>query len=121
MILKCCKKLAIAPVLKTIQPILMAEPAGEKPHSLFDFFEDEFLLVIDESHMALPQLRGMYAGDRARKKSLIEFGFRLPSAYDNRPLKFEEIERYFKDVIFVSATPGDYELQHSDSIVEQIN
>ncbi len=93
---------------------------GQQPHSLFDFFEDEFLLVIDESHMALPQLRGMYAGDRARKKSLIEFGFRLPSAFDNRPLKFEEIEGYFKDVVFVSATPGDYELQHSDSLVEQI-
>lgn len=96
------------------------EGRGEKPFSLFDFFEDDFLLVIDESHMALPQLRGMYAGDHARKKSLIEFGFRLPSAFDNRPLKFEEIETYFKDVIFVSATPGEYELQHSNSIVEQI-
>ena len=94
--------------------------AGLKPHSLFDFFGDDFLLVIDESHMALPQLRGMYAGDRARKKSLIEFGFRLPSAFDNRPLQFEEIEAYFKDVIFVSATPGDYELKHSQQIVEQI-
>ena len=95
MILKCCKKLAIARELKTIQPILMAERSGEKPYSLFDFFEDDFLLVIDESHMALPQLRGMYAGDHARKKSLIEFGFRLPSAFDNRPLKFEEIEDLF--------------------------
>ncbi len=93
---------------------------GEKPFSLFDFFENDFLLVIDESHMALPQLRGMYAGDHARKKSLIEFGFRLPSAFDNRPLKFEEIEEYFNDVIFVSATPGEYELQRSDKIVEQI-
>ena len=120
MILKCCKKWVIAQALKTIQLTLMEERLGEKPHSLFDFFEDEFLLVIDESHMALPQLRGMYAGDRARKKSLIDFGFRLPSAFDNRPLKFEEIETYFKDVIFVSATPGEYELQHSDNIVEQI-
>lgn len=94
--------------------------AGQTPHSLFDFFGDEFLMVIDESHMALPQLRGMYAGDRARKQSLIEFGFRLPSAFDNRPLKFEEIEKYFKDVIFVSATPGEYELRHSDTLVEQI-
>lgn len=93
--------------------------SGQPPYSLFDYFED-FLLVIDESHIAVPQLRGMYGGDRARKKSLIEFGFRLPSAYDNRPLKFEEIERYFKDVIFVSATPGDYELQQSDKVVEQI-
>jgi excinuclease ABC subunit B len=94
---------------------------GEKPSCLFDFFDDkEFLMIIDESHVAIPQLRGMYAGDKARKKSLIEFGFRLPSAFDNRPLKFEEIEQYFNDVIFVSATPSDYELTHSDRVVEQI-
>lgn len=94
---------------------------GEAPHCLFDFFENnDFLLMIDESHIAIPQLRGMYAGDRARKRELIKYGFRLPSAYDNRPLKFEEIERYFKDVVFVSATPGDYELQRSDTIVEQL-
>ena len=93
---------------------------GEKPASLFDFFQDEFLLIIDESHIAVPQLRGMYAGDRSRKQALIDFGFRLPSATDNRPLKFEEIEQYFRDTIFVSATPGDYELQKSKQIVEQI-
>lgn len=93
--------------------------SGTAPHALFDFFDD-FLLVIDESHVALPQLRGMYAGDKARKQSLIDFGFRLPSARDNRPLKFEEIETHFKDVIFVSATPGDYELEKSDTVVEQI-
>lgn len=90
------------------------------PYSLFDFFPDDFLLIIDESHMAIPQLRGMYAGDQARKKSLIDFGFRLPSAKENRPLQFEEIEKYFKDTIFVSATPGEYELQNSDQFVEQI-
>src|SRR5262249_49760990 len=78
----------------------------DHPYSLFDFFPEDYLLIIDESHMALPQLRGMYAGDQARKKSLVDFGFRLPSAKENRPLKFEEIEKYFKDVIFVSATPG---------------
>ncbi|MFI5332557.1 MAG: excinuclease ABC subunit UvrB [Candidatus Babeliales bacterium] len=95
--------------------------SGQKPYCLFDFFEDkDFLLIIDESHIAIPQLRGMYAGDRARKKALIEFGFRLPSAYDNRPLKFEEIEQYFNDVVFVSATPGPYELTHSDRVVEQV-
>lgn len=94
--------------------------SGQPPFCLFDFFGDDFLLIIDESHIAVPQFRGMYAGDKARKKNLIEFGFRLPSAYDNRPLKFEEIERYFNDVIFVSATPGPYELEHSDSIVEQL-
>lgn len=93
---------------------------GQAPYCLLDFFGDDFLFVIDESHIALPQLRGMYAGDRARKKSLVEFGFRLPSAFDNRPLKFEEIERYFKDVIFVSATPSEYELTHSQQVVEQV-
>ena len=93
---------------------------GESPFCLFDFFPKDFLLILDESHIAVPQLRGMYSGDRARKKSLIEFGFRLPSAFDNRPLKFEEIERYFNDVLFVSATPGDYEIEHSDQVVEQI-
>jgi len=93
---------------------------GEAPSCLFDFFPDDFLLIVDESHIAIPQLRGMYAGDRARKKSLIEFGFRLPSAFDNRPLKFEEIERYFRDVVFVSATPGEYEIEHSNQVVEQI-
>jgi len=90
------------------------------PYSLFDFFPDDFLLVIDESHMAIAQLRAMYAGDRARKNSLVDFGFRLPSAKENRPLKFEEIEKYFNDVIFVSATPGEYELQQSNQFVEQI-
>lgn len=93
---------------------------GQPPFCLFDFFGDDFLLVIDESHIAIPQLRGMYAGDKARKKSLIDFGFRLPSASDNRPLKFEESERFFKDVIFVSATPSDYELNNSDCVAEQI-
>lgn len=94
--------------------------SGQPPFCLFDFFPEDFLLVIDESHIALPQLRGMYAGDRSRKQALIEFGFRLPSAFDNRPLKFEEIERYFKDAIFISATPGPYELQTSDTVVQQI-
>lgn len=94
--------------------------SGEAPFCLFDFFPKDFLFIIDESHIAIPQLRGMYAGDRARKKSLIDFGFRLPSAYDNRPLQFHEIEKYFNDTIFVSATPGEYELQKSDQVVEQI-
>ncbi len=93
---------------------------GQPPYCLFDFFDRDFLLIVDESHIAIPQLRGMYAGDKARKKSLIEFGFRLPSAYDNRPLQFEEIEKHFDNVVFVSATPGDYELQTSSQIVEQV-
>jgi excinuclease ABC subunit B len=93
---------------------------GEPPYCLIDYFPDDFLLVIDESHQTLPQIHGMYNGDRSRKKSLIDYGFRLPSAYDNRPLRFEEFEEYMKNVIFVSATPGDYELQRSDQVVEQI-
>lgn len=93
---------------------------GQKPFCLLDFFQDDFLLIVDESHIALPQLRGMYAGDKSRKKSLIEFGFRLPTAEDNRPLKFEEIEQYFKDTIFISATPGEYELQRSEVIAQQV-
>jgi len=94
--------------------------SGEAPFCLFDFFQDDFLTIIDESHIAVPQFKGMYAGDRSRKKSLIEFGFRLPSAYDNRPLQFEEIEKHLKNVIFVSATPSEYEIKNSDNIVEQI-
>lgn len=93
---------------------------GEKPFCLLDYFPDDFLLVIDESHQTIPQLHGMYNGDRSRKKSLIDYGFRLPSAFDNRPLKFEEFEKYMKNVIFVSATPADYERDHSSRIVEQI-
>jgi excinuclease ABC subunit B len=93
---------------------------GERPFCLLDFFPPDFLLVIDESHITIPQLRGMHAGDRARKKNLIDFGFRLPSAYDNRPLTFEEVERFLRDVIFVSATPGPYELDQSVCLVEQI-
>lgn len=94
--------------------------SGEQPYCLFDFFPQDFLCIIDESHITLPQLRGMYAGDRSRKKALIDFGFRLPSAYDNRPLQFNEIERYFTNTIFVSATPGTYELEHSQPVVEQV-
>ena len=94
--------------------------SGKPPFCLFDFFPEDFLCIIDESHIALPQLRGMYAGDKSRKKILVDFGFRLPSAYDNRPLQFTEIERFFKNVIFVSATPGPYEVEHSQSLVEQV-
>ncbi|MGB9927862.1 MAG: excinuclease ABC subunit UvrB [Methanosarcina sp.] len=93
---------------------------GEQPFCLLDYFPDDFLLIVDESHQTIPQLHGMYKGDRSRKKSLIDYGFRLPSAYDNRPLKFDEFEKYMKNVIFVSATPGEYERTNSAQIVEQI-
>lgn len=94
--------------------------SGEKAFCLLDFFGDNFLLVIDESHVTLPQLHGMYKGDHSRKKELVTYGFRLPSAYDNRPLKFEEFEDYIKNTLFVSATPGDYEKKISSRIAEQL-
>jgi excinuclease ABC subunit B len=94
--------------------------AGEKAFCLMDFFGDDYLLVIDESHVTLPQLHGMYKGDYSRKKELVTYGFRLPSAYDNRPLKFEEFEGYLKNTIFVSATPSDYERKISTQIAEQL-
>lgn len=93
---------------------------GEKAFCLLDFFGNDFLLVIDESHVTLPQLHGMYKGDHSRKKELVTYGFRLPSAYDNRPLKFEEFEKYIKNTLFVSATPGEYEKKISSQIAEQL-
>ena len=94
--------------------------SGEPPFTLFDYFPEQFLLVVDESHVTIPQLHGMYGGDRTRKLTLIEHGFRLPSAADNRPLRFEELSRYRYQSLFVSATPGDYEQQVSKEVVEQI-
>lgn len=93
---------------------------GQPPATLLDFFPEDFLMLIDESHMTLPQVRGMFNGDRARKETLVEYGFRLPSALDNRPLTFAEFERHINQVIYVSATPGEYELQHSPAPAEQI-
>ncbi len=94
---------------------------GQTPYCIFDYFPDDYLLVVDESHVSLPQIRGMYNGDRSRKESLVEYGFRLPSALDNRPLRFEEFENKIKQAIFVSATPGDYELEKvNNEVVEQV-
>jgi len=93
---------------------------GQPPYCLLDFFGDDFLIVIDESHVTIPQLHGMYNGDHTRKKMLIDYGFRLPSAFDNRPLRFQEFEKYLQNVIFVSATPGNYELNLSCQVVEQL-
>lgn len=99
---------------------LTLRPAGATPYTLLDYFPDDFLIVIDESHVTLPQIRGMYNGDQARKQVLVDHGFRLPSALDNRPLKFEEFERYVHEAIYVSATPGPYEIEHTPEMVEQI-
>lgn len=94
--------------------------SGETPYTLLDYFQDDYLIVIDESHVTLPQIRGMYNGDKARKQVLVDFGFRLPSALDNRPLTFDEFEKHIKQIVFVSATPGPYELEHTPEVVEQI-
>ncbi|MEK5531462.1 excinuclease ABC subunit B [Viridibacillus sp. FSL H7-0596] len=99
---------------------LTLRPAGATPYTLLDYFPEDFLLVVDESHVTLPQIRGMYNGDQARKGVLVDHGFRLPSALDNRPLKFEEFEKHVHNAIFVSATPGPYELEHTPDMVEQI-
>lgn len=99
---------------------LTGRAPGEPPYTLLDYFPDDFLLIVDESHVAVPQIGGMYEGDRSRKQALVEHGFRLPSAFDNRPLTFKEFESKLNQVIFVSATPGDYELKHSSQVVEQI-
>jgi len=99
---------------------LTGRKKGEPPYTLIDYFPDDFLLFIDESHITIPQLHGMYEGDRSRKKILVDYGFRLPSALDNRPLKFQEFEQRIGQVIYVSATPGPYELEKSDQVVEQI-
>lgn len=100
--------------------VLSGRPAGSKPYTLLDHFPKDFLLFVDESHVSLPQVRGMFAGDRARKKTLIDFGFRLPSAYDNRPLDFDEFYSHINQAVFVSATPGEFERTKSTQIVEQL-
>jgi len=99
---------------------LTLRPAGSTPYTLLDYFPKDFLIVIDESHVTLPQIRGMYNGDKARKEVLVEHGFRLPSALDNRPLKFDEFEKHIHNIIYVSATPGPYEIEHTPKMVEQI-
>ena len=101
------------------RPLALKEP-GATPTTLIDFFKKDFLLIIDESHVTVPQVRGMYNGDRARKQSLVDYGFRLPSALDNRPLKFNEFEEKLDKIIYVSATPGDYELEKNPNYIEQI-
>ena len=100
--------------------VLSGRPAGSTPFTLLDYFPEDYIMFIDESHVTVPQVRGMSGGDTARKKNLIDYGFRLPSAYDNRPLYFDEFEESIHQAVFVSATPGDYEKEHSERVVEQI-
>jgi excinuclease ABC subunit B len=100
--------------------VLAGREPGSTPYTLLDYFPKDFLLFVDESHVTLPQVRGMSGGDTARKRNLVDFGFRLPSAYDNRPLYFEEFEEKINQAVFVSATPGDYEREHSERVSEQL-
>lgn len=93
---------------------------GEPPYTLLDFFPDDFLIMIDESHMTIGQIKGMYNGDRSRKEMLVNYGFRLPSALDNRPLRREEFESHVHQIVYVSATPGDYENEQTETVIEQI-
>ncbi len=115
------REFGVCPGIENYSRHIDGRKPGERPYTLFDYFPDDFLLVVDESHVSLPQIRGMYNGDRARKETLVNYGFRLPSALDNRPMRFEEFEDMIHQAIFVSATPGDYELEKTHGeIVEQI-
>ena len=114
------REIGICKGVENYSRVLSRRPAGSTPFTLLDYFPDDFLLFIDESHVTVPQVRGMLGGDRARKTNLIDFGFRLPSAYDNRPLSFDEFYAHLNQTIYVSATPGDFEKQHSAQTAEQI-
>ena len=114
------KEIGFCKGIENYSRVLTGREPGSTPTTLFDYFPDDFLMFIDESHVTLPQVRAMYAGDRARKENLIEYGFRLPSAYDNRPMNFDEFYSKIHQVIFVSATPGEFELEKSENITEQI-
>lgn len=115
------REFGVCPGIENYSRHIDGRKPGERPYTLFDYFPKDYLLVVDESHVSLPQIRGMYNGDRARKEVLVEYGFRLPSALDNRPLRFNEFEQLVNQAIFVSATPGDYELEKTDNqVVEQI-
>lgn len=114
------QEIGICPGVENYSRVLSGRAPGSAPYTLLDYFPKDFLLFVDESHVTLPQVRGMYAGDRARKTSLIDYGFRLPSAYDNRPLNFDEFYERVNQAVFVSATPGDFELEKSATVAEQI-
>lgn len=115
------REVGMCPGIENYSRHIDGRDEGQRPYTLIDYFPKDFLMIVDESHVMLPQVRGMYNGDRSRKETLVEYGFRLPSALDNRPLRFEELEKIINQVIYVSATPGDYELEHVENkVVEQI-
>ena len=115
------REVGMCPGIENYSRHIDGRDEGQRPYTLIDYFPKDFLMIVDESHVMLPQVRGMYNGDRSRKETLVEYGFRLPSALDNRPIRFEEFEKIINQVIYVSATPGDYELEHVENkVVEQI-
>ncbi len=114
------REIGVCKGIENYSRVMSGRPMGSKPFTLLDYFPEDYLMFVDESHVTLPQVRGMFGGDYARKKNLVDFGFRLPSAYDNRPLNFDEYYNHINQVIFVSATPGDFELSHSSETAEQI-
>ena len=114
------KEVGFCQGIENYSRVISGRPAGSRPYTLIDHFPEDFLLVVDESHVTLPQVRAMYGGDRSRKENLVEYGFRLPSAYDNRPLNFSEFESLIKSALFVSATPGPYEKEHSNVMASQV-
>lgn len=118
--LEMIKEIGYCKGIENYSRYITGRKAGEPPYTLIDFFPRDFLLFMDESHISVPQVRGMYAGDRSRKENLVDFGFRLPSALDNRPLKFDEFDSKINQVIYVSATPGDYEMEHSLQVADQV-
>jgi excinuclease ABC subunit B len=118
--LEMIKEIGYCKGIENYSRYITGRKAGEPPYTLMDFFPDDFLLFMDESHISVPQVRGMFAGDRSRKENLVEFGFRLPSALDNRPLTFAEFDSKIHQVVFVSATPGDYEIEHSQHVADQV-
>jgi excinuclease ABC subunit B len=118
--LEMLREMGYCPGIENYSRPLSQRPPGSRPWCLLDYYPDDFLMIIDESHMTVPQIRGMYHGDRSRKETLVKYGFRLPSALDNRPLRFEEFEEHIHQAIYTSATPAPYELEHSEQVVEQI-
>ncbi|MBE0449329.1 MAG: excinuclease ABC subunit UvrB [Clostridia bacterium] len=118
--LEMLKEMGFCQGIENYSRVLSGRPSGSRPYTLLDYFPDDFLIVVDESHVSIPQIRAMFGGDRTRKQSLVDYGFRLPSAMDNRPLNFEEFESLAHQLLYVSATPGPYEYEKSEKIVEQI-
>ncbi len=118
--LEMLREIGICKGVENYSRVLSGRPAGSTPYTLLDYFPEDFLLFVDESHVTLPQVRGMFGGDRARKENLVEFGFRLPSAFDNRPLNFDEFYDHVHQAVFVSATPGEFEREHSAVLAEQV-